>query len=538
MEGLCAHPACHSMLPTEVAMKPGEVDAYPTTWRWEKDTLRAEATLLFYNFDVDSSALKKEHLDFLHDQVISDLRDNPDARIAVVGSASLSGESGHNEVLSENRAKAVMKHLIAKGVAASKFKPREPIGVGDAPAGPAKEGDRDRAVTLYLKFPVTMEEVSFCADDWKNQLRWDDIVGLDRADSGEPIKKINIQLTASGAPKSWNLGDKGIVLVMPAEMLVRLRSHPPLAELGVGYPTILAPKGLSIPMKDPDRPSRPSFAPRTLYRLAYSIDQAGDFMKASEEFSEIATVVRPNGSSDVSFRAALGWAPRGGATQNPYGGDSGSERDKSPAALRLLQAGGVEVLEVEALSKADPMKKVAKRLIRNSSDVFYYAGAGKGDGCLAVGKDCWLSPEDLLEYWKPPFDLKVLILAGCSVLSMKFRGDIFFPAALGPATATGGPGMAWSKLLRTKGGPLTAILGYKDEAPVENPVGKEIAAQMGKKIAAGLNQNQWTLTWLDINQRHDGDNTSNAVGMDASGYLQILTEHITNNSFITRAFIQ
>jgi OmpA family protein len=493
----------------------GSIGALLTNWRWEGETQWADSTVLLYNFDIDESELKPKHLDFLHDQVIPDLRDNPGARVAVVGTASMSGEGGHNEVLSENRAKAVMKHLIAKGVEAFKFKPSEPIGVGDAPAGPSKEDDRDRGVTLQLKFPLTIEEVSLRTDDWKNQLWWDDIVGLDRADDGKPIKKINIQLTASGAPKSWNLVDKGLVLVMPAEMLVRLRSHPPLAELGVGYPTILAPKGLSIPMKDPDRPSSEA---RTLYRLAYPIDQAGDFMKASEEFSEVATVVRPDGSSDVSFRAALRWASRGGATQNPYGGDSGSERDESPAALRLLQAGGVEVLEVEALSKADPKKRVLKRLIRNPADVFYYAGDGSEDGCLAIGNNCWVSPMDLQRYWKPPFDLGVLILAGCSVLSMTVRE--YFPG-IPPSPATGGPGVGWSALLRDSGGPLTAILGYRDKAPIDNPTGKQIAAQMGAKIAAGLAKDQWVPTWLKINAEHLGHHTWNAVGMDDSGYWLI-----------------
>ena len=109
----------------------GSVDALLTNWRWEGETQWADSTVLLYNFDIDESELKPKHLDFLQEQVIPDLRDNPGARVAVVGTASMSGESGHNETLSENRAKAVMKHLIAKGVEAFKFKPSEPIGVGD-----------------------------------------------------------------------------------------------------------------------------------------------------------------------------------------------------------------------------------------------------------------------------------------------------------------------------------------------------------------------------------------------------------------------
>lgn len=490
---------------------PGKIDALLTNWRWEGDTQWAEPTLRLYNFDVDSSELKQEHLDFLNKQVVPDLSDNPGARVAVVGTASLSGESGHNEVLSEKRAKAVMDYLASKGIAASKFKPGGPIGVGDAPAGPSKEDERDRSVTLWLQFPLKTEAIRLYTDDWKSQLEWDDIVGLDRADDGKPIKKINIQLTASGAPKSWNVADKGRVLVMPAEMLVTLRSHPPLAELGVGYPTILAPKGLSIPMKDPDLP--PVDYPRTLYRLAYPIDQAGDFMKASGDFSEVATVVQPGDVSDAAFRAALGWASRGIAAQN----ESGSGRDESPDAKRLLQSGGVEVLEVQTLDKADPKKSVLKQLIRNPADVFYYAGAGNDDGCLALQQngwstkpECWVSPYDLQKYWSPPFDLKVLILAGCSVLTYTYT--------LGMNLSPGGP---WSALLN-RGRGLTAILGYKDKAPLDNPTGKQIAAQMGSAIAAGLRDEDWVPKWLEINAEHPGHHSWNAVGMDAVGYWQIV----------------
>jgi hypothetical protein len=56
----------------------------------------------------------------------------------------------------------------------------------------------------------------------------------------------------------------------------------------------------------------------------------------------------------------------------------------------------------------------------NPADVFYYSGDCKDDGCLAIGKDCWISPMDLKGYWQPPFDLKVLILAGCPALHIDF----------------------------------------------------------------------------------------------------------------------
>jgi len=51
--------------------------------------------VLFYNFDVDGSDLKKEHLGFVHDLVLFFLDDGPDARVPVVGQASLTGLEHH-----------------------------------------------------------------------------------------------------------------------------------------------------------------------------------------------------------------------------------------------------------------------------------------------------------------------------------------------------------------------------------------------------------------------------------------------------------
>jgi hypothetical protein len=501
-------------------MKPtgkGEIDAYPTTWRWENDTLWAEATLLLYNFDVDSSDLKKEHLDFLNDQVIFFLDDDPDARVKLVGTASLSGESGHNEELSAKRAKAVRNHLATKGIAAMKFQPSEPIALGDAPSGPSKEDKRDRAVTLDLKFSVTIEDLFLHTDDWTGRLDWDDIVGMDTTDHGKSIDKINIQVTAWGAPRYWVLADGKRVPVMPAEIPVRLRSRSPVRAWG--YSTILLPKWFRIPMKDPSAPYDPRFEARTWYRQSIPIGQAGDFLTVVEgELLEVSTVVKSGNKSDVAFRAALGWASRGIAEQPTNAvNDSGSEREESVAALRLLQSGGVEVLEVEGMVKVkkDPKKGIAKRLIRSPADLFYYSGAANDDGCLAIGKDCWASPRDLLDYWKQPFDLEVLILAGCSVLNITF-----------PYGHANGPGNAWSALLKRWGGSLTAILGYRDKAPFDRIEGSKIAALMGKKIAAGLDEDQWVQVWLKLHGDSHLQNARNAVGIDQKGYWWIETRSL------------
>ena len=69
----------------------------------------------------------------------------------------------------------------------------------------------------------------------------------------------------------------------------------------------------------------------------------------------------------------------------------------------------------------------------------------------------------------------MLILAGSSVLNIAF--------SIGKAS---GPGVAWAKLLKSRGGPLTTILGYSGKVPFDRIEGSQIATLMGKKIAAGL----------------------------------------------------
>jgi OmpA family len=134
----------------------GKIFAFPTNWRWDGNVLFADADVLLYNFDVDGSDLKEQHKDFLYKQLVVHFGINTEARVTIVGQASLSGESNHNDVLSENRAKGVRDYFVSKGVAPNQFmpKPAEVIALGDAPSGPAKEDERDRSITLRLSFPL------------------------------------------------------------------------------------------------------------------------------------------------------------------------------------------------------------------------------------------------------------------------------------------------------------------------------------------------------------------------------------------------
>ena len=159
---------------------------------------------------------------------------------------------------------------------------------------------------------------------------------------------------------------------MPEDIPVRVRSRSPIRAWG--YSTILMPKWFRIPMKDPAAPYDPKFEARTRYRLSIPIAEAGDFLTVVEgELQEISTVVKSGNKSDVTFRSALGWASRGIAEQPAnIANDAGDERAESVAAIRLLQSGGVEVLDVEGMVKAkkDPKNGLAKRLIRSPADIF------------------------------------------------------------------------------------------------------------------------------------------------------------------------
>src|SRR6516165_10459087 len=96
--------------------------------------------------------------------------------------------------------------------------------------------------------------------------------GVDTADHSKSIDKINIEMTAWGAPRYWILGGGKRVPVMPAEIPVRLRSRSPVRAWG--YSTILKPKWVGISMKDASAPYDPRMEARTKYRQSIPIDQA------------------------------------------------------------------------------------------------------------------------------------------------------------------------------------------------------------------------------------------------------------------------
>ena len=455
-----------------------------------KSPTQIATDIRLYNFDIDEKKPKTEHFKWLDDEVVPLLKANPKTTVSLRGTASKSGDKDYNrEPLSKGRAEAVQKYLISKGATAAQLTAR--WTGNDWSTSTITEDEGDRAVLVFVYTPLTIENVSFRTDDWAKDLAWNDIMGLDTV-AGVPISKVNLQVEASGAPRKF----------MPDMLEVFVTSRVPNKDTNGGKVTL--DKSVKwILYKSPT--DQPADTNKTWFRLATPVADAGRFLAVEAgKVPEVAYVVRDGGTSDVAFRNAVGWAFRGRGVQ----GKDGSETTETPDSLRLMQAAGVEVLNatVRAGHLWEMKRPTASRLIRSPADVMYYSGHGlHAKACLAydcacqggTGMRCWASLPDIQRYWKEWLDLDVLIIAGCSVLDIS------------------GPGKEWCKLLRKKGGPLTALLGYKGSAPLDANGGDKIATDMGKRIAAGLRPDQWVDAWLRVNGSY---RAWNAVGMDSRGY--------------------
>jgi len=300
---------------------------------------------------------------------------------------------------------------------------------------------------------------------------------------------------------------------MPVQIRVELSSRVP--NHASGSATLGTPVTLDVPRFGPD-PATPN---QIIYRTSRPIADFGPFLKVERGIKEVATIVRSGGTSDAAFRGALGWNPRGFASQPiVVGASTGSESGEIPDAFSLFRSAGVEVIEVRVPSQPNwRVPSAIKRLIRSPADVVYYSGHGlSASGKLGIdieNKPCgehgtyrdWLGASDLAPVWTKPMDLDLLILAGCSVLKIDFSTS--------PPT---GPGLQWARLLTAKGGPLSAVLGYQRGAPCDKPNGERIAQKMAERMAGG--STHFVKDWLEVN----GDNNANnAVAMDVRGYWWI-----------------
>jgi len=465
--------------------RPGKMSDIKAEWHhggWGT-TFSVDLKLSLYNFDIDVPKLKDEHKTFLDKTVVPLLKTNPDMRLALTGSASRSGPSSdYNWKLSDNRAKALRDHLGANGVGAQVV---EAVGLGAPPYPGPKESDDDRSVSLFGSFPVDLTDIEIYTDDWSRALTWDDIVSLGGTDN-KWIQQLNIQATVWGG--SYNF--------MPDQF--PLEANGTRAGRPIPQKTWLLSKGPA-----PADPTDPTNLWIT-YRKSDSVNAMG-FASQNKSQGD-ASITRSDINVDLGLNGG-NWADRGRALQ----GQNGAEGYDRPDPLRLLDAGGVEILSLISPLPKFQARTSPKWLLRSPASVFLYAGDANTAGCLASKSNCWVAPDRVLSKWRSNSGMTALILVAPNILQM----------IIARGFAMGGPGAKWAPLLKAKAGPLSTILGYRDAAPSLSDVGAEIAEKMGAKIAGGLRDDEWAQAWLTVNGDHPGQNTWNAVAMDSKGYWWI-----------------
>lgn len=105
------------------------------------------------SFDTNSFAIKPQMRGVL-DPFANSLRDDPGARITIVGHTDSSGSPAVNNPLSVERAQSVRDYLVTRGVSATRVETagrgeREPIADNASEAGRA----RNRRVEIFLREP-------------------------------------------------------------------------------------------------------------------------------------------------------------------------------------------------------------------------------------------------------------------------------------------------------------------------------------------------------------------------------------------------
>jgi hypothetical protein len=134
---------------------PGKVEVTPVP---SSCSTRGAKALLF-NFDIDDATLKRQHQQWLDENVVPLL--GPDSRIALNATASRSGSDQYNQQLSQRRLKTVKDYLLGKGALPSQI---TESAKGEQPAKQAgqKDGTEDarfRAVEVAVEARVAVVPV-------------------------------------------------------------------------------------------------------------------------------------------------------------------------------------------------------------------------------------------------------------------------------------------------------------------------------------------------------------------------------------------
>jgi outer membrane protein OmpA-like peptidoglycan-associated protein len=106
------------------------------------------------SFDTGSAAIKPQ-LRAVLDPFANSLRDDPSARLMIVGHTDNTGSEAVNNPLSVERAQSVRDYLVTRGVAAARVETagrgeREPVASNATEAGRAK----NRRVEIFLREPA------------------------------------------------------------------------------------------------------------------------------------------------------------------------------------------------------------------------------------------------------------------------------------------------------------------------------------------------------------------------------------------------
>ena len=100
--------------------------AVTTSNNTETSTMLVDSLLVYYDFDI--RVFRKEMVPVVNKYITKQIKAHPDRKIKIIGYTDYWGDYKYNLVLSKQRAEALKKYLIDKGVSASQFVETEGLG--------------------------------------------------------------------------------------------------------------------------------------------------------------------------------------------------------------------------------------------------------------------------------------------------------------------------------------------------------------------------------------------------------------------------